>query len=353
MAGKGFVYAGVTRWRGGSLSGVFRCAVGEHQWRQCNDGFPEDIHVQAVVVHPDDPAVILAGTSDGPYRSRDRGDSWERLGFPERDRQIWSLHFAPGDSRTVYAGASPVEIFKSEDGGDSWRAVPGSRIPSRLDTGKFVNRVMRIHADPSNPATVFGASEVNGMMVSLDAGESWRDGNEPLIAMVRARPELESAILTPDPLEGILDVHALTCTPAAPDSAFIASRMGLFRTSDRGRTWEDLEIARFSPYSYGRDIKPSPHDPRVLYACVSVASHGNTGAIYRSADVGRTWSRFDHSTEPLGTMMAVAPHPGDPLLVYAATRAGQVFGTADGGGSWGTYPLPQGCDGVYSLACGL
>lgn len=51
----------------------------------------------------------------------------------------------------------------SDDGGDRWRTIAGSR-----DTGTFVHRVMRVHADPSNPATVFGAPEGNGMMLGMD-----------------------------------------------------------------------------------------------------------------------------------------------------------------------------------------
>jgi photosystem II stability/assembly factor-like uncharacterized protein len=352
MSTAGYIYAGVTRWRGGTRSGVYRAAIGEHKWEEMNDGFPAEIHVQAVVVSPEDPATIMAATNDGPYRSRNRGKSWERLAFPERNRQIWSLHYEPGNNKIVYAGASPVEIFKSEDGGDNWERVPGSALPSRLDTGKFVNRVMRLAADPGNPDTVFGACEVNGMMISLDRGRTWKDINDPLVRMVEERPELKSAILTKSELEGMFDIHSLCCSTAAPDTVFIACRMGLFTSADKGRSWTDLRISSFNPYSYGRDIKVSPQDPRTLYACVSVASHGETGAVVTSSDLGKTWKRFDHGTQPKGTMMAVAPSPKDAGTVYAASRAGQVFGTNDGGKSWQTHLLPEGCDGVYSLVCG-
>lgn len=352
MPVQGYVYVGATKWRGGTLSGVFRMAIGDNRWEQCNTGFPEVVHVQAVVVHPRNPEILIAGTNDGPYRSRNRGETWERLPIGERDRQIWSVQFDPNKPSRIYAGASPVEIFRSEDDGDSWRSIPSSKIPPRIDTGKFVNRVMRIGVDYTNSDTIFGASEVNGMMLSTDGGETWTEGNDPLIKMVEARPELRSAILTQDDLEGMLDVHALCCTPAAPDSVFMACRMGIFASHDKGVTWRDLNISRFSPYSYGRDIKVSPQDPKVLYVCVSMASHGETGAVFRSDDIGETWRRFDQSVKPLGTMMAVSPHPVDPDTVFAATRAGQVFGTFDGGATWSTFRLPNGCDGVYSLACG-
>lgn len=352
MSANGYVYAGVTRWREGTLSGVFRKPVGEGRWEAVNTGFPELIHVQTVVVHPADRATLFAGTSDGPYRSVDRGESWQKLDFPEASLQIWSIHIDPTDHNVVYAGASPVEVFKSEDGGDTWRRIEGSRIPPRFDTGKFVNRVMRIGSDYHNPDVVYGASEVNGFIRSLDRGETWEDANAPLIKMVEAEPRLRSAILTTNDLEGMFDIHALCVTPAAPDTVFTATRMGLFRSRDRGETWDDLRVSRFSPYSYGRDVKVSPQDPKVLYACVSVASHGETGALLRSTDIGETWARIDHSVDPKGTMMTVTPHPEDANVVHAATRAGQVFATLDGGKTWSTHQLPEGCAGVYSLACG-
>ena len=353
VADQGYVYVGATKWRGGTVSGVFRMPIGSGKWEECNDGFPEEIHVQSVIVHPGNPEVLIAGTSDGVYRSNNRGKGWTRLNVAERNRQIWSVYVDPTNHKRIFAGASPVEVFKSEDGGESWKSIPSSKIASRIDTGKFVNRVFRIAVDYTNNNNVFGASEVNGMMLSSDGGETWRDGNDPLLAMVEARPELHSAILTPFAVEGILDMHSMCCTPAEANTNYVACRMGIFKTSDNGKTWRDLNIRKYSPYAYGRDIKVSPHDPRTLYACVSVASHGETGAVYKTTDLGETWSRFDHSVKPHGTMMAVSIHPKDPNKVFAATRAGQVFGTNDAGKTWSTYLLPEGCEGLYSLACGV
>jgi photosystem II stability/assembly factor-like uncharacterized protein len=113
-----------------------------------------------------------------------------------------------------------------------------------------------------------------------------------------------------------------------------------------------MEIGRFSPLTYGRDIRVSPHDPRVLYACLSPAARSTDGSIYRSEDVGRTWQRFDRGIKAEATMMAVAVHPRDPAQVYGVSRVGQVFGTQDGGRSWHESRLPEGVRDVYALACG-
>ena len=127
--------------------------------------------------------------------------------------------------------------------------------------------------------------------------------------------------------------------------------MGLFRSDDRGMKWQDLEIGRFSPLTYGRDIRVSPHDSRTLYAALSPAARSEDGSLYRSADLGKTWTRVDHDVKARATMMGLTLHPRDPDQVYCASRCGQVFGTQDGGRTWSESSLP-GIDDVYAIACG-
>src|SRR5947209_17680973 len=62
-------------------------------------------------------------------------------------------------------------------------------------------------------------------------------------------------------------------------SVFLANRMGLFRSDDGGGHWQDVDVARFSPMTYGRDLRVSPHDPKVLYAALSPALRSADGAI--------------------------------------------------------------------------
>ena len=104
--------------------------------------------------------------------------------------------------------------------------------------------------------------------------------------------------------------------------------------------------------SYGRDLRVSPHDPKVLYAALSPAFRSADGAIYKSEDVGRSWKRFDRGVKADNTMMGVAPHPRDPSQVYAVSKSGQVFGTRDAGESWSETRLPQGVGDCYAIACG-
>ena len=113
-----------------------------------------------------------------------------------------------------------------------------------------------------------------------------------------------------------------------------------------------MDIGRFSPLTYARDVLVSPHDPRELYACLSPAARSTDGSLYRSRDVGQTWTRFDHGVKAGSTMMGVALHRRDPMQVYGVSRGGQVFGTQDGGRTWAEHQLPDGVRDVYAIACG-
>jgi photosystem II stability/assembly factor-like uncharacterized protein len=213
----------------------------------------------------------------------------------------------------------------------------------------FPTRVVRIVADPAEPDVIYAGLEVSGVIRSSDGGDTWTDLSAPLVKLAE-RPHLKSRIGSDSDAEGMLDTHALAVSAAASGTAFLAVRMGVFRTDDRGATWSDVEIGRFSPLTYCRDVIVSPLDPRVIYACLSVSSRGNDGSLYRSDDVGRTWRRFDRGVKSRATMMAVAAHPRDAGRVYCVSRCGQVFGTEDAGASWREYPLPAGVQDVYAIA---
>src|SRR5271163_643048 len=90
MARQTHIYVGAQQGRGGKQNGVFRLAIGEDRWSKLAGGLPDDANIPAITLHPENPDVIYVGTHDGPYRSTDRGDHWERLGFPDRGVEVWS-----------------------------------------------------------------------------------------------------------------------------------------------------------------------------------------------------------------------------------------------------------------------
>src|ERR1700683_4894277 len=374
------VFAGVGGYYGGNqgnLAGVFRRDVDGADWQHVLTE-PE---AYTVFVHPRDPNLVLAGTKNGIYRSTDRGATFKRANFPDSGVQVWSFLPDPADPKRLLAGGSPASIYRSSAVGRVWSCSPPPADPKRLlaggspasiyrstdageswtrqadpklpDRGKapFAVRVMRFARHPSRPDEIYAALEVGGVMRSTDGGESWSDCSEHLIRLSVEEPRLRSKIVSDTEAEGMLDGHAICMSAADPDAVVLAVRMGLFRSQDQGKTWEDLRVDRFSPFTYGRDIKVSPQDPNTLYACLSVAASSKDGALYRSQDIGRTWQRFD-KVQPHGTLMSVSLHHADPKQVYIAARYGEVFGTADGGDSWRETPLPSGVQHIYALACG-
>ncbi|MEA3155984.1 MAG: hypothetical protein QOK44_3573 [Betaproteobacteria bacterium] len=325
--------------------GLFRTSTDHGEWQAVTAGLPENVEARAFLVHPLDTDVIYAGTQDGPYRSTDGGNRWERLGFPDRGAVVWSLAFHPKQPRIMYAGVAPVALYRSEDGGDTWKKL-SARSPEHCAMG-FPTRTTRIAVDPGRPDDVYAALEVSGVIRSTDGGDSWTDLSAPLMKL-SDQPHLKSRISSDTDAEGMLDSHAVAVTGG---HVFLAVRMGLFRSDDRGASWRDIEIGRFSPLVYCRDVIVSPHDTKVMYACLSPASRSTDGSLYRSDDVGQSWRRVDHDVKANATMMSVSVHPGDAARVYCVSRCGQVFGTEDSGASWREYRLPAGVQDVYAIAC--
>src|SRR6516164_7967609 len=327
MAATSHVYAGAARSMEGTFGGVFRQAVGDNRWEHLTSGLPDDSQVHAITVHPENPDVVYLGTTKGSFRSANRGTRWDKLNLPE-DADIWSVCIHPKNARVIYAGATPPGVYRSDDGGDTWRKMADPRLPDRVIMA-FACRVMRLDVDPSSPNDIYATLEANGTMRSRNGGETWEDCTADLIRFCE-EPKYRSRIGSQTEIEGMLDGHALAVSGAAPGTVFLANRMGLFR----------------------RDNRVSPHDPKVMYACLSPAARSTDGAIYRSDDVGQTWKRFDHGVKAEATMMAVTVHPRDPNQVYGVSRLGQVFGTQDGGKTWHEHRLPEGARDLYALACG-
>jgi photosystem II stability/assembly factor-like uncharacterized protein len=350
MPSQSNVYAGVAGYVGrpdqqGKV-GVFRRSADGGDWEHVLT--QHECH--AVCVHPAARDVVLAGTADGVWRSRDRGATFTRTRFPDENTQIWSILVDAGNPQRVYAGGEPVDFYRSDDAGESWQRLPRPDIAKRAPCA-FGPRVMRMAQNPRRPEEIYAALEINGVVRTLDGGETWSDCSDDLVRLAE-RPHLKSKIASDTFAEGMLDGHAIAISPADPDAVILAVRMGLFRSADQGRTWEDMELKRFSPITYGRDVKISPQDGKTFYAALSVAAASHDGGLYRSRDAGQTWQRFD-KVQVHGTIMSVALHPSDPKQVYLGARyAGEIFGTQDGGETWAAMPLPGPVKDIYSVACG-
>jgi len=328
--------------------GLFKRNGSGEGWVRVTKGLPEAAEVRYLCA--DGPAAnnIYAATQFGPYRSADGGESWTSLDLPAAE-MTWSLLVHPTDARVLYAGTIGTNVYRSEDAGRSWTqlAVPE---PDGLCQMGFPTRVIRLAVDSSNPEELYVALEVGGLVRSLDGGRTWDSCNDGLLGYAQ-QDTYKSRIGSGTTDEGMMDSHSLAVSKVSPGTVFLANRMGLWCSTDRGESWSDMAIGRFSPLTYARDVKISPHHPQTLFGAFSKAARSKQGSLYRSADEGRSWSRFDHGVEIDSTLMIIGASAADERHIYCASREGKVFGTEDGGANWSEECLPLGVEGVYGLVC--
>jgi hypothetical protein len=228
-----YVFAGVGGYyasKQSGFAGVFRCATDDTNWKHALS----EIEAFTVFVHPHDPNFVFAGTADGVYRSTDRGQNFHRADFPDRGVQIWSFLHDDADSKLMLAGGSPVSIYRSEDGGATWKRLPDPHLPVYAKM-PFSCRVIRFARHPCRRGEIFAVLEVSGVMRSTDGGESWSDCSADLLRLAETEPRLRSKLVSDTEAEGMLDGHAVCTSSADSDSIIIAVRMGLFRSRIKTR----------------------------------------------------------------------------------------------------------------------
>jgi len=112
MADKTFIYVGA------EADGLYRKEAGDSRWEKLARGMPPSPQVRAIVVHPNDASTIFVGTQRGIYRSRDGGDSFERMNLTE-GRSVWAIKCQPHAPSMMFLGTEGAEVFKSADGGEN------------------------------------------------------------------------------------------------------------------------------------------------------------------------------------------------------------------------------------------
>jgi photosystem II stability/assembly factor-like uncharacterized protein len=327
--------------------GLYRRTEGDDHWQSITRGLPEDPQVRALLVHPENPNVIYAGTQQGPYRSEDRGEHWEALEAHKGD--VWSLAFHPNDPDIVYAGYEPCAVYRSQDGGAHWQKMDTDQVKFPHITTymrPLGKRVIGIAADPSNPTDMYGAIEVGGLIASRDGGESWKQ--------VLDGPYVRN---------NTLDLHGVQVSPAAPGTVFIITQIAMFRSRERGEYWEHIQVEEMFPGgSYCRGLIVAPDDPKKMYLAAGAGGGGapagtqEAGALFRSRDTGETWERVDIGDTPPRRMFQIAIDRAAPSNVYCCDYEGRVYSSHDGGNQWQkTTQVPGEMSRyrhVYPMVCG-
>jgi len=265
--------------------------------------------IGAIAVDPKNPKTIWAGTGeswtrnsvsigDGVYKSTDGGDNWTNMGLPESER-ITKIAIDPTDGNTVYvcvpgklwSDSTDRGLYKTTDGGKSWNLI--------LKGANASTGCSMLSLDAKNPKTLFA-----GMWDFRRKGWTFRSGGD------------------------------------GPDKP---SGSGLFKSTDGGATWNDLD----SKSASGLPTKPwgrvavtiAPSNPNVVYALIEAEPPKN--ALYRSDDGGKTWQQRDRSQMMIWRPFYFANlivDPKDENKIYkpgggfiASTDGGKTFSDISGG----------------------
>lgn len=242
-------------------------------------------------------AKIYAGVDDrGVYRSLNAGTSWERRGL---DYSVLDIAMLPWDNGRLYAATWGGGVMASSDGGSNWIA---------MNAGLEGHHWLYAIALDAWRDSLYVATADHGVYKSLDAGASWAPANIGL---------------------SDLSVRALALDPQAGESIVYAGTLsqGLFKSTNGGAVWKKSGPANVRV----RDILIDPSNPDTLFIATD-------NGVYRSLDGGTTWPESHHRFVGVrvNALAMDLSHPAVDVnpIVYAGREDQGVYRSTDGGMSW-------------------
>jgi photosystem II stability/assembly factor-like uncharacterized protein len=270
-----------------------------------------------------------ASAPSGPFGAL----QWRNIGPPRGGRSI-AVVGSVARPFEYYMGATGGGLWKTTDGGVTWRPVTDGQIHS--------SSIGAVDVAPSNPDVVYigtGESDIRGNIIqgdgvykSTDAGKTWTHvglGETQVVSKIRVHPT------NPD-----LVYVAAFGHHAAPNPD-----RGVYRSKDGGKTWEKI---LFRDDKTGAiEIVFDPANPRVIYAALweayrnswEMSSGGPGSGLFKSADGGDHWTEISRNPGlPKGVLgkIGISVSGADGSRVYAQIEAedGGFFSSDDGGSTW-------------------
>ena len=256
-----------TIYAGSYNQGLWRTQDGGQSWEILSNGIPTTYSIRHIATAPTTPTTIYASVDNSfhwLYRSLDGGNQWEAL-TPPASLRIFSLGVNPITPTIIYAGIGILDmpnygghVMRSVDGGMSWEQV----LPYYTLANKIV-------IDPQNPHIVYVASSSEGVLKSLDNGDTWQVMNEGL----PNNPSATQLVLDSDD----------------PLFIYLSGTGGLYNSIDGGGNW--VNISQSLPQNYYSDFIFNSNTNTIFIATRSSSQPNPNcqGNMYRSSNNGANW----------------------------------------------------------------
>ena len=237
--------------------------------------------------------ILLFG---GPRQER----RFERIG--PYGGTVRSLLISAGNSSIVYLGTNDGQLFKSNDGGASWKLLyPGiKRRQFAIDS---------IVQDPINADHLYVGgwdlrSDGGGLFESKDGGRTWNQ------------------VILPD---ANVAVRGFAISSGHPDHMIAGTGCGVFVSADGGKSWL-RRGQKIDAFRQSESVAINPKDPNILFV-------GTWHLGYRSRDFGRTWELIDRGMISDSDVFSIRIDERDPKVIFASACTG-LYWSADNGTSW-------------------
>lgn len=325
----------VTVFVGSASGGVWKSINGGLNFRPVFD--QQDVQsIGAVTVDPSNHKIVWVGTGeswmrnsvsvgDGIYKSVDGGDNWTAMGLKDSEH-IARILVDPGDSNTVYACATGHAwndndergVYKTSDGGKTWRKVLAG---ANASTGCGMLAMSSADAKTLYASmwdfrrqgwTFRSGGPGGGLFKSTDGGEHWTELTPAANQGLPAKPY------------GRIALAVAASKPNVVYAAIECKQGALYRSNDAGKTWTKGDASQYMVWRpfYFSNVVVDPKDENKVFKVDLL--------LLLSVDGGRS---FSPTANAHGDFHTVWIDPANTSLVYTGDDGG-MWTSVDGGARW-------------------
>ncbi len=254
---------------------------------------------------------------------------------PWQFARVWHLEPSPSDPDRVFAGVEDAALFQSADGGQSWSEISGLRnhpTGSGWQPGAGGLCLHTIVLDRDDPARMFIAISAAGVFKTEDGGITWRAANRGLHSEQIPDPDAEVGHC----------VHHVAMHPSRPQVLYMQKHWDVMRSDDAGESWHEVSGNLPTDFGFVVDVHAHEPETVYVVPITSDSQHWVMDGklrVYRSRTGGDEWEALTQGLPQQDCYVnvlrdAMAVDSLDSCGVYFGTSGGQVYASADAGDTW-------------------